>query len=151
MIASSRFDRTITVHVPLLLVLFFLLAPFYWMLIASLKPNAELYSPGSNPMFVLAPSLEHYQHLLTATEFPSSTKNTMLISVVSTFLSLLFAQTSGLRASAVAFPRRCLYRTGCIRDVRGAHVTPSHSDAPGRQDATPARQRLVTGADLRRF
>src|SRR6185295_6300668 len=76
--ASRRLERTLTLHLPMALVVFFLLAPFYWMLITSLKPNSELYSPNGNPMWVFAPSLEHYEHLLTATEFPAWTKNTML-------------------------------------------------------------------------
>src|SRR5256885_2019687 len=100
---AQRLDRLLTVHVPLALVLFFLLAPFYWMLITSLKSNAELYSPAGNPMLVLAPSLEHYQHLLTATEFPSWTKNTMLISVVATALSLLFGVPAGYALARLRF------------------------------------------------
>jgi multiple sugar transport system permease protein len=73
------------------------------MLITSLKSNSELYSPAGNPMFVFAPSLEHYQHLLTATEFPSWTKNTMLISVVSTALSLLFGVPAGYALARLRF------------------------------------------------
>jgi multiple sugar transport system permease protein len=103
MIGAHRFERTLSVHVPLLIALFFLLAPFYWMLITSLKPNSELYAPGGNPMFVFAPSLEHYQHLLTATEFPAWTKNTMLISIVSTFLSLLFGVPAGYALARLRF------------------------------------------------
>jgi multiple sugar transport system permease protein len=101
--ASRRLERALTLHLPLALVVFFLLAPFYWMLITSLKANSELYSPNGNPMWVFTPSLEHYQHLLTATEFPSWTKNTMLISIVSTALSLLFGVPAGYALARLRF------------------------------------------------
>ena len=76
---ARRVDRALTVYVPLLIMLFFLLAPFYWMLITSLKPDSELYSPNGNPLLVFSPSLEHYQKLLTGTEFPTWTRNTMAV------------------------------------------------------------------------
>src|SRR5438270_7560429 len=67
-------DRLFTLYVPLALMLLFLLAPFYWMLITSLKPDSELYSPNGNPLLVFSPSLEHYAHLLETTQFPTWTR-----------------------------------------------------------------------------
>ena len=41
--------RWVTVYIPLLVFLFVLLFPFYWMVITSFKPNAELLSSSGNP------------------------------------------------------------------------------------------------------
>ncbi len=80
--------RWVTVYVPLLLFLFFLLFPFYWMGLTAFKPNAELLSTDGNPFWVLAPTLDHIKKLFVDTAYPSWMWNTIIISVVSTFLSL---------------------------------------------------------------
>jgi len=80
--------RVITVYLPLLVFLFVLLFPFYWMAITAIKPNAELLSTGSNPFWVLQPTLEHFTKLLLHTAYPSWMWNTMLVAVTSTFLAL---------------------------------------------------------------
>jgi multiple sugar transport system permease protein len=100
---ARRVDRALTVYVPLLVVLFFLLAPFYWMLITSLKPDSELYSPTGNPLLVFSPSLEHYQKLLTATEFPTWTRNTMVVAILATGISLLFGVPAGYALARLRF------------------------------------------------
>jgi len=102
-VIARRVDRTLTLYVPLGLMLFFLLAPFYWMLVTSLKPDAELYSPNGNPLLVFAPSLEHYLHLLLTTEFPTWTRNTMVIAILATGISLLFGVPAGYALARLRF------------------------------------------------
>ncbi|UCH50219.1 MAG: carbohydrate ABC transporter permease [Betaproteobacteria bacterium] len=80
--------RWVTLYIPLLLFLFFLLFPFYWMGLTAFKPNAELLSTEDNPFWVVAPTLEHFKKLFIDTSYPSWMWNTIIISVVSTFLSL---------------------------------------------------------------
>jgi multiple sugar transport system permease protein len=80
--------RVVTVYVPLLVFLFVLLFPFYWMTVTAIKPNAELLSTDGNPFWVIHPTLEHFERLLLRTAYPSWMWNTMLIAVVSTFASL---------------------------------------------------------------
>ena len=80
--------RWVTVYIPLLLFLFFLLFPFYWMGLTAFKPNAELLSTEGNPFWVVEPTLEHFRKLFIDTSYPSWMWNTVIISVVSTFLSL---------------------------------------------------------------
>jgi multiple sugar transport system permease protein len=80
--------RVVTVYVPLLVFLFVLLFPFYWMTITSIKPNAELLSTSGNPFWVIHPTLDHFKKLLLHTAYPSWMLNTMLIAVISTFTSL---------------------------------------------------------------
>lgn len=80
--------RVVTVYVPLVVFLFVLLFPFYWMAITAIKPNAELLSTSGNPFWVIHPTLDHFEKLLFQTAYPSWMLNTMLIAVVSTFASL---------------------------------------------------------------
>jgi multiple sugar transport system permease protein len=80
--------RVVIVYIPLLVFLFVLLFPFYWMGITAFKPNAELLSRTGNPFWVIAPTLAHFEHLLFRTAYPDWMWNTILISTVSTFFSL---------------------------------------------------------------
>ncbi|HKO92910.1 MAG TPA: carbohydrate ABC transporter permease [Polyangiaceae bacterium] len=80
--------RWVTVYVPLGVFLLVLLFPFYWMLITSIKPNAELLDHERNPFWVLAPTLDHFKKLLFETEYPRWLVNTLWVSVASTALSL---------------------------------------------------------------
>jgi multiple sugar transport system permease protein len=75
---------------PLFGFLVFTLFPFYWMVITSLKPNAELYSRRVSPMIVYNPTLKHFVDLLEETNFLTWTWNTFLVAVVSTVVSLVF-------------------------------------------------------------
>ena len=80
--------RAVVVYIPLFVFLFVLLFPFYWMVITSLKPDAELLSHARNPFWLIDPTLAHFNKLLFDTDYPSWMWNTMVISVVSTFFSL---------------------------------------------------------------
>jgi multiple sugar transport system permease protein len=80
--------RVVVIYIPLLVFLFVLLFPFYWMGITAFKPNAELLSQTGNPFWVIAPTLAHFEHLLFRTAYPDWMWNTVLISTVSTFFSL---------------------------------------------------------------
>jgi multiple sugar transport system permease protein len=83
--------RVVTVYVPLAAFLFVLLFPFYWMIITTFKPNEELLSREGNPFWVKNPTLAHLKKLLFDTAYPDWLLNTIIISVVATFLSLFAA------------------------------------------------------------
>jgi multiple sugar transport system permease protein len=81
-------QRWITLYIPMGVFLFVLLFPFYWMVVTSVKPNAELLSRSGNPFWVLAPTLAHFKKLIFDTPYPEWLWNTVIVSVTSTFLSL---------------------------------------------------------------
>jgi multiple sugar transport system permease protein len=79
----------VTVYLPLLLILFVLLFPFYWMGITAIKPKEHLLDLNTyNPLITLAPTFEHIHALIFKTDYPLWLWNTMMISVVSTVLAL---------------------------------------------------------------
>jgi multiple sugar transport system permease protein len=80
--------KAVTVYLPLLVFLIVLLFPFYWMAITAVKPEAELLSREGNPFWVINPTLTHFHKLLFETAYPQWLWNTVLVSVVSTFISL---------------------------------------------------------------
>ena len=80
--------RIVAVYLPLFVFVVVLLFPFYWMTITALKPDAELLSREGNPFWVINPTLAHIKKLLFETAYPDWLWNTIVVSVVSTFLSI---------------------------------------------------------------
>ena len=83
--------RVVTVFIPLGIFVFVLLFPFYWMAITAFKPDSELISREGNPFLVIGPTLAHFKKLLFDTAYPDWLWNTVIVSVVSTFVSLAAA------------------------------------------------------------
>jgi multiple sugar transport system permease protein len=83
--------RVVTVFMPLGIFVFVLLFPFYWMTITAFKPDSELLSRNGNPFLLIAPTLAHFKKLIFDTAYPEWLWNTVIISVVSTFVSLAAA------------------------------------------------------------
>src|SRR5881394_4388542 len=81
--------RLLRLYLPLSLILFFLLFPFYWMTTTTFKPDEELYDYEKyNPFWVAHPTLDHINKLLFDTDYPQWMYNTVVVSVSSTFISL---------------------------------------------------------------
>src|SRR5690606_14685326 len=82
--------RVVTIYIPLAIFVFVLLFPFYWMAITSVKPNHQLTDYANySPFWVVEPTLDHIRYLLFETSYPGWLWNTIIISIASTFLSLL--------------------------------------------------------------
>jgi len=77
-----------TFYVPLGGFLVFLLFPFYWMLVTALKPNRDLYNLAQNPLWTWTPTFDHFRKLLYDTHFLPWLRNTLVIAVGATVLSL---------------------------------------------------------------
>jgi multiple sugar transport system permease protein len=88
---ESLSRRWLTLYLPLGVFLFVLLFPFYWMVMTSFKSNQELASREANPFWIARVTLEHFEKLLFRTDYPQWLWNTMLVSVLATFLSLFAA------------------------------------------------------------
>jgi len=74
----------------------FALFPFYFMVITSLKKDAELYNLKAVPFLIQTGVItDHYRYLLFKTEFLTWVKNSLIISVVATSVSLVIAILAG--------------------------------------------------------
>jgi len=92
--------KVVTIYMPLVVFLIVLLFPFYWMTITAFKPNEELLSHEGNPFWVHAPTLDHFKKLLFDTAYPEWLWNTVLVTVVSTFISLVCSVLAATPSSA---------------------------------------------------
>jgi multiple sugar transport system permease protein len=82
----------------------FALFPFYYMVITSLKKDTELYSLTSVPLLIQSGIItDHYRYLFFKTEFWTWMKNSLIISVVATSVSLLIAILAGYSLARLRF------------------------------------------------
>ena len=82
--------RLITLYLPLSIILFVLLFPFYWMALTSIKPDEQLIDMNTyNPFWVVHPTLKHISKLLFETQYPRWLWNTMYVAVGATTLSII--------------------------------------------------------------
>jgi multiple sugar transport system permease protein len=82
--------RLVYVYLPLSIIVFVLLFPFYWMTITAIKPNDQLVNLDLvNPYWVVGPTLDHIKSLLFDTPYLHWMWNTMFVALVATFLSLV--------------------------------------------------------------
>lgn len=104
--ASLRIRRTRSVaftFANLTPFVFFALFPFYFMLITSFKSNAELYNLKSVPFLVATPIVDHYRFLFVKTDFLTWMKNSLVISVAATALSLVLSILAGYSLARLRF------------------------------------------------
>lgn len=98
---------------PLLLLLLFLLFPFYWTFITSLKGDAELYGKVVT-YWPRQPSFIAYAKLFTTTvNFFSAMKNSLIVAVLTTAVSLTVSTLASYAFSRFRFvgrkPLMCLF------------------------------------------
>ena len=105
MVGSERFsNRLLNIYLPLVFYLVFLLFPFYWMSIVSLKPTNDLFDLQFNPFWIQRFTWENYTYLFRETAFAEWVKNTLIVSVVSTVLSLVCSIFAGYALARLRFP-----------------------------------------------
>jgi multiple sugar transport system permease protein len=95
--------RLLLTYVPLVILLIFLLAPFYWMLITSFKPDGELYNVAVSPLVVWHPTLFQFQRLFELTPYLTWAGNSIIVSSLSTGIALLFGLPAGYAMARLRF------------------------------------------------
>ena len=82
--------RVVTLYLPLAVILFVLLFPFYWMALTAIKPDEQLIDMNTyNPFWVVHPTFKHISKLLFETQYPRWLWNTMYVAVGATTLSII--------------------------------------------------------------
>jgi multiple sugar transport system permease protein len=74
------------------------------MLIVSFKPTNDLFEMKFNPFWIQQFTLENYLYLFQNTDFLTWLKNTLIVSVVSTILSLICSIFIGYALARLRFP-----------------------------------------------
>jgi multiple sugar transport system permease protein len=76
--------------------IFFALFPFYFMVVTSFKSNAELYNLKAIPFWIQTGVVtDHYSLLFWKTEFLTWMKNSLLVSVFATGISIVISILAG--------------------------------------------------------
>jgi multiple sugar transport system permease protein len=83
----------------------FALFPFYYMIVTSLKNDAELYDLKAVPFLIQTGVItDHYKYLFFKTEFLTWMKNSLIISVTATSISLVISILAGYSLARLRFP-----------------------------------------------
>ena len=96
-------ERALFIWAPLAFFMVFLVGPFYWMLITALKPDSELYDGSKSPLYVAAPTLDHFLFLFQKTDFVTWIGNTMLVATLSTAIALVLGVPAGYALARLRF------------------------------------------------
>jgi multiple sugar transport system permease protein len=88
MVAERLGAKVTKFYIPLVLYLFFLLFPFYWMANTVFKSDRELYDLSINPWYVHHPTLANVIQLFTETIFLRWMANTFFVALLATLISL---------------------------------------------------------------
>jgi len=84
---------------------FFLLFPFLWMVITSLKTNRELYDLSAAPLLIRQGiTLEHFELLLQRTSFLTWLRNSLLVSLLTTTITLVTSLPAAYAITRMTFP-----------------------------------------------
>ena len=99
----------------LMLVIFMVwtLVPFYWMLVTSLKEHDEIYGTTAT-LWPHRPTLESYRILFFKTDYMLFFRNSMVVALVTTFFTVLFASLGAYAITRLQFPGRKLLARGMI-------------------------------------
>lgn len=96
LLGAKRTVRRIGLYTAILALCFVVLLPIVWTIIVSVKPPAELFSRPFSIAFT--PTLQNYRTVLYGSPFKSFFLNSLIVSTLTAFLSLLIA-TPGAYAS----------------------------------------------------
>jgi multiple sugar transport system permease protein len=102
---KSVVRRIFSLYIPLFVLLVFLLFPFYWTLVTSLKPDSELYGSVVTywPKMVVTDS---YYKLFNDFNFLQPMGNSLLVAVVTTLISLAVSTLAAYAFSRFRFKGR---------------------------------------------
>ncbi len=100
----SRLRWKIAVHLMLVPFLVFAVFPFYHMTLTSLKQDRELYDRDAIPLLITqGPTLAHYTKLFWDTAFFTWMKNSLLVTLLATSLSVVLGTIAAYALARLKF------------------------------------------------
>src|SRR5262244_3711534 len=112
-VARRPLLKKLLIHLGLVPFLIFALFPFYHMTLTSLKQDRELYDRYSVPLIIKqGPTLEHYSKLLWDTAFLTWTKNSLMVTILSTAISILIGTAAAYALARLKFFAVASFGTG---------------------------------------
>ena len=96
--------RRLRIYVPVALYAVFLLLPFYWMLLTTFKPDADLLKTDINPFLIYHVTVSHVTGLLTSTQYWQWFANTLFVAIASTVVSVFVSYITAYAIIRLRFP-----------------------------------------------
>jgi ABC-type glycerol-3-phosphate transport system permease component len=109
---STRLTRAVG-GVVLAVLIVWTLAPLYWMVVTSLKLNSEIYGEHVT-LWPLRPTLENYRVLFEETNFLIYFRNSVIVAVATTLLSLVCAALGAYALTRLNFPGRRFFARALV-------------------------------------
>ena len=103
---QTGIKRIFTLYLPLIIIMLFILFPFYWIFVTSVKPEEELYGAVVTywPSHI---TFEAYRKLFTTTvDFLTAMKNSLIVAVSTTIVSLTVSTLAAYAFSRYRFAGR---------------------------------------------
>ena len=103
---QTGIKRIFTLYLPLIIIMLFILFPFYWTFVTSVKPEEELYGAVVTywPSHI---TFEAYRKLFTTTvDFLTAMKNSLIVAVSTTIVSLTVSTLAAYAFSRYRFAGR---------------------------------------------
>jgi len=97
----------------LVMMLVWTLVPFYWMVVTSVKKDKEIYGFEAT-LVPRQPTLANYTRLFAKTPFVLYLRNSAIIAISTTLLSLVFATLGAYALARLRFPGRALIARGLV-------------------------------------
>lgn len=102
---QSFLKRFLLLYLPLILILLFILFPFYWTFVTSVKPDSELY--GAVTYWPRTIQWESYKDLFTTTvNFLAAMKNSFIVAISTTLITLTASTLAAYAFSRYRFRGR---------------------------------------------
>jgi multiple sugar transport system permease protein len=102
--SRRKFWRKVLLQAAMVPFLVFALFPFYHMTLTSLKQDRELYDRHAVPLVIKqGPTLEHYTKLIQESEFLTWTKNSLLVTFLSTAVSVVLGTIAAYALARLKF------------------------------------------------
>jgi multiple sugar transport system permease protein len=102
---ERRWLKPVLLWLAVVLIVLFCLFPFYWLINVSLKTGPELSQADLLPP---SPTLDNYQSIFENADFTKALRNSVGITVITTFLALLFGSFAAYALARLRFPRKFL-------------------------------------------
>jgi len=107
-------------------IIFYTLFPFYWAIVTSLKPRAELFATPVT-LWPVNPTLDHYEAALNADFFRKGLLNSVIVSVTTVILALIIGSIAAYAIGRLRFRGRSfvLYLTLAMTTFPAIAILPS--------------------------
>lgn len=100
---SRKILKALPFYLLMAAILVFLLFPFYWGFVSSLKKEFDVYDFKGNFLIAERPTLDNYIQLFTTKNYFGWFANTLLVSVASTAISTLISIMAGYAIARLRF------------------------------------------------